>query len=381
MYEKNSNSVNPEFGRIPALRAAKRGTGFTAALLLTTVILLALAGCSPKKTAGAPLDIFLRNNALSDPVVVAAKALGYFEEEGVAANFIFISAGDVEALSIGKADVLLNGLIPPLSYAAQGSDLKIVGGTLSGGNYVIVKPENARRYQAMTAWRGARLGTVRLSTSEMASRYALGQIGLNLDASSGNQDVTFVEIESYANIIEGVVKGQVEIGFISYEYRQPALDRGLVILYPMTDMYPNYVCCRETAYGPSLIAKRDTFVKYNVAKIRTYKYFSDHREEVIAILAEASSQEPEFIRDVFFNPEASGGRSWHPDPDFERVSEVYDVLKKYNYIPSDRDITEIYDVSVYQDALEIVLRRYPGDPFYLEMKAYFEANNSRLLGT
>jgi NitT/TauT family transport system substrate-binding protein len=348
---------------------------------MAACVLLGFTGCAEKKTAGAPLDIFLRNNALSDPVVVVAKALGFFEEEGVQANFIFISAGDVEALSIGKADVLLNGLIPPLSYAAQGSDLKIVGGTLSGGNYVITKPENARKYQEMTDWRGARLGTVRLSTSEMASRYALGQLGLNLDASSGNQDVTFVEIESYANIIEGVVKGQVEIGFISYEYRQPALDRGLTILYPMTEMYPNYVCCRETAYGPSLTAKRDTFVKYNIAKIRTYRYFDDHRDEVIAILAEASSQEPDFIRDVFFNPAASGGRSWHPDPDFERVSEVYDVLKQYHYIPSDRDIQEIYDVTVYQDALNEVLRRYPNDPFYREMKAYFDANNSRLLGS
>jgi NitT/TauT family transport system substrate-binding protein len=353
------------------------------ALFVLAAAVAVFTGCSKKAAVDAePFSIIISNNILSNPVVTVTRQLGLFEQEGLDPNYIVMgSAGNVEALSIGKADILLNGLVPPLFYAAQGSDLKIVGGTLSGGNYVITKPENAQKYRETIDWKGARLGTVRLSTSEMASRFALGKIGLNLDASTGKQDVTFVEIENYANIIEAVRKNQVDIGFISYEYRQPALDLGLTILYPMSDMYPNYVCCRETAYGPSLAGKRSAFVKYNIAKILTYKYFEDHREEVIAILAEASSQEPDFIRDVVFNPAASGGRSWHPDPDFDRVAEVYnEVLVKYNYVPGDTAIEDIYDITVYQEALEEVLRRYPDDPFYQGMKEYFNASNSRALG-
>ncbi len=357
--------------------SANKKTGILA------VLMVGLVGFSCTKVPSSaakkePLNILYSSSVISVPAVAIAKEKHYFEEEGLDPKFTILASGAIEALSIGKADVMLTGIIPSLSFAAQGSDIKIVGGTISGGNFVFTKPENAAKYARLADWKGARLGTVRLSTSEMVSRYALGQLGLNMDAKSSKQDITFVEIDNYANIIEGVRKGQVDIGFVSYEYREALQDLGLAILFPMTDMYHNYVCCRETAYGPSLRDKRSAFVKFFKAQIRAYKDYLENEDEIVSLFVKLSSQEPDFVRNALYSPEKSAGRTYHPDPDLRRTSAVYSTLQQYNYVPLETKITDIVDYSPYKDALDEIVKQYPGDPVYTQMLADFTANNINL---
>jgi NitT/TauT family transport system substrate-binding protein len=358
----------------------RTAAGLVLSALFAVALLLPLLTACSKKSSGEslPLTIIYTSNVVGAPVVTLAKEKRYFEEEGLKPEYIILNSGAIEALSIGKADVMLNGLVPPLSFAAQKADVKIIGGSISGGNLVITKPENAARYARIEDWKGARLGTVRLSTSEMVSRYALGQIGFNMDAESDNQDITFVEIENYPNIIEGVRKDQVDIGFVSFEYQQPARDLGLAILFPMTDMYENYVCCRQTANATSLVNKRDAFVAFYRAQIRAYKDYYEQHEETISLLSKLSSQEPEYVSNLLYNTEFSAGRTFHPDPDFKRVKPVYDTLLQYNYIPAGVPIETIMDCTVYQDALKEILARYPDEAVYKRMAREFEDNNVNL---
>ncbi|MDR1095006.1 MAG: ABC transporter substrate-binding protein, partial [Spirochaetaceae bacterium] len=255
-------------------------------------------------------NIIADPNITSNPLAIIARERGYFQEEGLDPNFIFLRDGRTEALSTGRGDIYLEELIPPLVYASQGADVRIIGGTLSGGNYVITKPENAQKYARLEDWKGARLGTVRLSTSEMVSRYALGKIGLDLQ-----KDVTFQEIDSYPNIIEAVRKGQVDIGFIAGgPYRKSALELGLSILFPMNYMSQNYLCCRLNAYKPSLETRRDTFVKFLQAYLRAYKDFNDpaQRDEIVKMFADLTSQTEEFIIEMVFDRSVNGERSYNP---------------------------------------------------------------------
>lgn len=341
-----------------------------------------LTSCS-KKTAAkdggekapVPLTILYSSNVIGIPISTIAKEQGYYEEEGLKPDYIILNSGAIESLSIGKADVNSETLIPPLSYIAQKSDLKIIGGAKAGGSLVITKPENAGKYSSLENWKGARLGTVRLSTSEMASRYALGKLGFNMDADKAKQDIVFVEIESYPNIIEGVRKGQIDIGFINFEYQTAARDLGLHILFPMTYMYPNYVCCRQTAYSKSLESKREAYVAYLRAQIRAYKDFVEQPEAIVPLLAKASSQEEDYVRSLLYNTEWNGGRTYHPDPDSKRIKEVWETLLQYNYIPEGVDFDDAVDCTVYRDALNEILARYPDDPLYQQMARDFPVNN------
>jgi NitT/TauT family transport system substrate-binding protein len=352
------------------------------AAVMVLPVLMVFTGCTKKSSAegsakeSLPLTIIYTSNVVGAPVVTLAKEKHYFEEEGLKPEYIILSSGAIEALSIGKADVMLNGLVPPLSFAAQKADVKIIGGSISGGNLVITKPENAAKYARLEDWKGARLGTVRLSTSEMVSRYALGQIGFNMDAGADNQDIIFVEIENYPNIVEGVRKGQVDIGFVSFEYQQPVRDLGLTILFPMTDMYENYVCCRQTANKTALADKRDAFVAFYRAQIRAYKDYYEQHEETVSLLSKLSSQEPEYVSNLLYNTEFSAGRTFHPDPDYKRVKPVYDTLLQYNYIPAGVPFEDTMDCTVYRDALKDILARYPNDAVYQRMAREFEENNN-----
>jgi NitT/TauT family transport system substrate-binding protein len=242
---------------------------------------------------------------------------------------------------------------------------------------VITKPENAQKYARMEAWTGARLGTVRLSTSEMVSRYALGEVGLDLKS-----DVTFHEIDNYPNIIEAVRKGQVDIGFIAGgPYRKSALDLGLSILFPMNYMAPNYLCCRLNAYGPSLDAKRELFVQFLQAYLRAYKDFNDpaQRDGIVKMLADLTSQTDEFIIEMVFDRNVNGERSYNPDPDLSRVVNVWDTLIATEYIhPQNIDIKDVVDVTVYKDALDNIIQRYPGEPLFAELAKYYEENDLTL---
>jgi NitT/TauT family transport system substrate-binding protein len=357
-----------------------RGISGTVALLLVLLAGIVLGSCAKKTDAVVkePLRIIYTTNVVGAPIVTLAKEKHYFEEEGLAPEYLILNSGAIEALSIGKADVMLNGLIPPLSYAAQGADLRVIGGSISGGNLVITRPENAAKYARLEDWAGARLGTVRLSTSEMVSRYALGQMDFNMDASSPDQDIIFVEIENYPNIVEGVRKGMVDIGFVSFEYQQPAKDLGLTVLFPMTDMYPNYVCCRQTAWTSALESKRSAFVAFYRAQIRAFKDYQEQPDETIKLLAKLSSQEEDYVRNLLYNTEWSAGRTFHPDPDLRRVKPVYETLLQYNYIPSGTAIEDIVDFTIYRDALNQILERFPNDPIYKQMLVDFEKNNIRL---
>jgi NitT/TauT family transport system substrate-binding protein len=213
---------------------------------------------------------------------------------------------------------------------------------------------------------------VRLSTSEMITRYALGEMGYDLD-----EDVTFVEIDNYPNIIEAVRKDQVDIGYIASEYGQSIKDLGLEIIFPMTNLVENYVCCRISVSGKTLTENRDAFVKFIKAQIRAYKFYKENPDEVVALLADASDQTEDFVRNVVYNTETNANRIFNPDPNLNGVRNVYTTLRDWNYIEDKGvEVEDIVDTSVFKDALEEILAEYPDDPLYLELKTLYETNNS-----
>ena len=52
------------------------------------------------------------------------------------------------------------------------------------------------------------------------------------------------------------------------------------------------------------------------------------------------------------------------------------VRNEIGYLPENRvDISRHIDTSIYREALDEVLKRWPYDPVYREMDAFFKANN------
>ncbi|MDR1766286.1 MAG: ABC transporter substrate-binding protein [Lachnospiraceae bacterium] len=343
-----------------------------AAALVAALSLSAFAGCAKKAEPLQELTVTLGENVVVQPLVGIAREKGYFKEYGLEINAVTSTSSVMEMLETGKIDVTLNGIIPALSYGAQGSKIKIIGGTASGGNVVIAKPELAQSLRdSYDNWKGKKFGLIRLSTTEMVVRYALDGKGLDL-----YNDVTFVEIADYANIIEGVRKGEVEIGSVDAMYAQQAKDLGLEIVFPLATLLPDYVCCRIQVSGQAYEEKRPALVAFLKGVIRAYKDYTEDPEGTAKILSDASKQTIEYTEGVVYDTDKNGLRIFNPEPNRDGVSAIYDTLLAWDYIErSGVTVDDIVDTTLFKEALDAVLAQYPNEPSYQKLKADFEANN------
>ncbi len=56
---------------------------------------------------------------------------------------------------------------------------------------------------------------------------------------------------------------------------------GLVKLFYLNDLQPDYVCCRLTANGEKLRSEREAFVRFLKAEIKAYKIYRENPDEQI----------------------------------------------------------------------------------------------------
>jgi NitT/TauT family transport system substrate-binding protein len=361
----------------------------TADLLL--ILSLGLAACgagqtgSSGQTGGAgqtaptpneELTIALAPAAIgAQPLVIYTENKGYFAEEGLTVHFENVSSGLFEALSAGKIDASMNGITPVLTYGAKGANVTLFAGTASGGVFAISRTDRADELRDPANWAGKTLVTTTLSTSEHVIATGLKAYGIDF-----NTQITHIEVDTDANIIEVVRKGQADLGFLLPEYGTNINDLDLSILFPTTDLVEDYVCCRQAANSVSLATKRTAFVKFLQAQIRAYKEFLNDQDAVVALLAQRTNQEEDYVRAIVFDPERSANRKTNPDPDLRRTLTFYQSLIERGYLDGETPLSDFFDVSIYEDALNNLLERYPDDDFYKELKVKFEADNKNLSG-
>lgn len=313
------------------------------------------------------------SSALTNPLIQLAEEKGYFDEYHLKLkNTTLETSGTFEALSIGKVDTTYGQLIPPLSYGAQGSDVKLFAGTISGGMCVVVRAENEEELKDLKNWKGKNIGVIQLSTSEMVTKYVLGK---DYGYKAG-EDLQYTLIDGYPNIALAVSKGTIDIGFISSEYLESAESSGLVYLFPLTNLLKDYVCCRQTAYSQSFKDNREAYVAYLKGQIRAYRDYINDEDGTVVSLAKATGETEGYIRNYVYNKETNGNRTYNPDPNYNGTLAVYDTLLEWDYVEKGTELFQFYDLSVYADALKEVIKEFPDESFYGDMWEYFEKNNS-----
>lgn len=263
-------------------------------------------------------------------------------------------------------------MIPPVSYGAQGADVTLIGGVLSGGMVAVVRPENYDELKDLNNWKGHSIGVIQMSTSEMVTKYVLEKdYGYDI-----NNDLEYTLIEDYPSISLGVQKGNVDIGFIGSQYIDSAKDQGLVVLTYLDDLLPDYVCCRQSAYSKKIEESRDAYVAYLKGQIKAYKDIKNNEDETVVGLAKETGESEDYVRDYVYNYEGSAHRSYNPDPNFNGTNAIYHTLLQWKYVESDLDLSNFFDITIYADALKEVIKENPDDNFYKDMWKYFKENNN-----
>lgn len=313
--------------------------------------------------------------ALVNPLVQLAEEKGYFKDYGLTVEYSKLGNPGAEmydALSVGRVEAAFAQAVPPISYGAQGFDVTLIGGVLSGGMVAVTRPELADELKDIKNWKGHSVGVIQMSTSELTTRNAFKHdYGLDPD-----KDIKYTMIEDYPSISLSVQKGNVDIGFIGSNYVESALDQGLVVVTELYDIKKDYVCCRQSAYSKNLEKNRGAYVAYLEGQIKAYKDINTDHETTIKSLSKKTGESEDYIQAYVYDVETSAHRTYNPDPNYNGVEGLYEIMLEQKYVESDLTLDQFYDLSVYADALKNVIAENPDDSFYTDMRDYFKANNN-----
>lgn len=146
---------------------------FTAGLIIVVLAGLSLVGCGSKAAESGAEGTDTINlgasgdAALNNPLVQLADERGYFAENNIKITQTKLeNSGAVmyDALSVGKIDAAYAQVVPPVSYGAQGYDVTLIGGVLSGGMVCVTLPEKYDELKDISNWKGHSIGVVQMST-------------------------------------------------------------------------------------------------------------------------------------------------------------------------------------------------------------------------
>ena len=315
------------------------------------------------------LSVGQMGTGIKAAMVVLAHEMGYYEEEGLNVELTQISNlnDGLTAITLGKLDVLPFGVIPTCTFIAQGADLTVIGGTIAEGSACVALPEREEEFQDIRSFAGKTVACVRAETGHMMMKDQMRQAGVDMDT------VDFVELDGFQSVVEAVLKGTADVGFVNSGFEQNAVTQGLVVPFFVGEYTPDNVCCRQTTSGVVVEEKRPALVRFEVANLRAMKLMYDDPETTIAALAAFSGQSGGYVKYCIYD----GCMKISMDPAKNRVVEFFDVMKANGDIDADVENTmaDHVDSTIYLDALNVVLERYPDDVHFQEMLETYDANN------
>ncbi|MET9254979.1 ABC transporter substrate-binding protein [Streptomyces sp. NPDC003717] len=236
----------------PTIAAPRRALAVLAALPL-----LALAACGYGSQAPddgtAPVAGAAKTDGLDSvrigyfgnlthATALAGRQRGFFQKElgGTEAKYAVFSAGpsEVEALNSGSVDIGWIGPSPAVNgYAKSGGrNLRIVGGSASGGVKLVVNPEKVKSLKDV---RGKRIATPQLgNTQDVAFLDWAARQGWKVDPQSGEGDVTVVRSDNKVTP-DAYRSGSVDGAWVPEPTASKLVAEGGKVLLDEADLWPD----------------------------------------------------------------------------------------------------------------------------------------------
>lgn len=316
------------------------------------------------------LKVGMAGKDIKTACVILAKELGYYEEEGLDVQFETVSNlnDGVTALSMNKLDVLPYGFVPSATFISQGTDVVIIGGTISEGSQAIVKAEDKDAFKNLKNFKNKKIGFVRPETGQMIMKDQLRQVGLDI-----TKDVEFLPLDGFPAIAEAIKKGELDVGFVNSNYGYVAKQMGLEVAFDVGDYSPNFVCCRQTASRDTVDNKRDALVSFEIANLRAYETYLNDKEKTVKVLMDYSGQDKGYVDAAMYN----GVMIPNMDPSLNKIKEIYEIMKSNGDIDKDTeyDIKDYVDTSIYKDAVDEMITRGSDNTLYEKLAKEYEVNN------
>ncbi len=328
------------------------------------------------------LDVGLLGTGIKPVGVLVARALGYFEEEGVNINFQQVSSMNdaYTAVSTGDLDVYLFSSTAAATFISQGvTTLRVFGGTAAEGSEIMAAKGSGIVLDSPDDFVGLTIGCFMAETGQMVLKNYLMEEGYTIGAPGEGADVSFVYYSDTSSGIAACVNGEYDLVLTNSCLGYYAADYGVDVVATVSDFVSPYPCCRQTCNSDTYANEFDALVRFEIAAMRGHAYALENEEETLDILEEYSGEDREFLRAQVY-----GTDSYTPDmrlsldPDKDACVAFYEAMANIGEI---QPVTEInwgdYVVTdVYSTALAELSQREPDNALWAEMTNYFEAHNT-----
>jgi len=300
-----------------------------------------------------------------------AKEKGFFQEEGINANFfLFTNSGEgMNAILAGKLDVGTFGTTAPLKFIANGAQFTLFGGQMeNGGSGLVAKSERVKEFSNLENLRGKKIATVRLSTADVVFRAALLRVGVDW-----KKNMTIVEMESPGAVLEAVKKGAVDAGMVWAPFLKNCEKMGLKTALYTDQVEPYHSCCRQAALTSRLKENPDDYVRFLRALIKAYRFYQTEKNETIDIMAKYVKVDKDVLMAETYGRQPIS----HPDPGKKGSLSFWDNMRKVGYIdPNTKiDINKHLNTALYRKALDSILKEAPKDPIYQRLNREYKQRN------
>ncbi|OUO95122.1 ABC transporter substrate-binding protein [Cloacibacillus sp. An23] len=304
-------------------------------------------------------------------LVTVAKRLGYFKEYGLDVVEINMEDDSGTALVAGTIDVVSNnGTNDPLSAIAAGNDIIIFGGHMLTGCMPIIAQKD-------TEWKGIEsfIGKkIACPPDQFALTGALLKLGHD-----PLKEAEWMVLPTQSDRVAAVVSGEADFGVIGTGQMYSILNMpNIKIVNFMSDITPNYSCCRLYTRTNFLKENPTTFKLLMKAQLRAQAYYEKNKKEVVKWMAEEIGANEDYVASYMLNEHYR----INADPIKDRVIDAWNVLDKTGFLSENAKnikITDHIDTALYKAALDELMadeKIYSQDKeFYDRQLKFFEENN------
>jgi NitT/TauT family transport system substrate-binding protein len=162
-----------------------------------------------------------------------AKALGYFDQEGLDVTLIYTKGGTEAGLALlsGNVDYSGNAIDHAIAAAEQGKGLVMISDFMDQpGVSILTKPENKAKFPNGAAFKGKTIGITSVgSATDVIAKWIAHRNGLSKD------DVKTVGVGGGATSMAGLQSGQVDVVLAVDPYATLMIKQGRAV--PLGELY------------------------------------------------------------------------------------------------------------------------------------------------
>ena len=272
-------------------------------------------------------------------------------------------------LESDKLDAILLGAFGGMAFQSTGHDITYFGGAMTNGHGYIIKPESAGDFKRddINVLKGKNVAVTKNSTDDLELQILLKEYGIGIG--EGDDEVNIVYFDSQKDSYAALLNDNIDTTHVYSPYASLGQRQGYDLVYYDVDfdIFKNIPCCRQTAKTSDLKDDKDTYVSFERAMIKAYKFYQENEDETIEDVKKYIDIDEDDIRVEVYG----GFSSSNPDPDRLATIDVKNRAVDVG-IYEDFDIESHINTDIYKEALDSILDEYPDDAVYKSLKEHFD---------